>query len=103
MDEELNQINTQRLNLLQKSNDEKGLIRASQLFHARIHSPPMEVLCRIFQFYIPVSAGHDMETPACAAPVILGQVCKYGGMSPGATEAFGVDSASILVLILAPS
>jgi len=27
--------------------------------------------------YIPVSAGYDMETPARAALVVLGQVCKY--------------------------
>ena len=77
IDIELKRITDYKSNLLQKSDEEKALIRKSKSFRSRIRSFPTEVLCRIFQFYIPVSAGHDMETPAHAAPVILGQVCKY--------------------------
>ena len=77
IDEEVKRLTAQKSNLLQECDEEQVLIHTSRSLGSPIRSLPMEVLCRIFQFCIPVSAGHNMETPARAAPVILGQVCKY--------------------------
>jgi len=77
IEEEVKRLTAQKSNLLQECDEEQVLIHTSRSLRSPIRSLPMEVLCRIFQFCIPASAGYNMETPARAAPVILGQVCKY--------------------------